>query len=252
MDVNNFVIELRSKIKNLRYGDESEREAIQLRLELLAKKRFGKINEYERMIRNTSFWTSSHPCSETVKRNLWNEGKNSYLNILEAIELEYSWEDEVKEKTERDKRKKVFDNKKIFIVHGHNETLKYNVANWLREIGISPIILHETANRGTTSIINKIEENSEVGCAIILMTADDEGKAVKENQYKKRARQNVVFEAGYFIGKLGPERVIILKENDVDIAGDLLGCVYIEADPYNGWRDQVKREFKAIGIQYKE
>lgn len=146
------------------------------------------------------------------------------------------------------------DNKegKIFIVHGHDGELKYNVSNWLHEIGLSPIILHERANGGVTSIIQKIKENSDVDCAIILMTADDEGKAINEPNYKKRARQNVVLEAGYFIGKLGAERVIILRDEEIETPGDLGGCIYIIADRYDGWRDKVKKEFKTMGINYQE
>ena len=71
------------------------------------------------------------------------------------------------------------------------------------------------------------------------MTADDLGKAKSEEELKPRARQNVVFEAGYFLGKLGEEKVILLYDNGLEAPGDLSGCVYIEADPYGGWKEQV-------------
>ena len=100
--------------------------------------------------------------------------------------------------------------------------------------------------------MQKIEKNSDVGCAIILMTADDLGKAVSEDDCKKRPRQNVVFEAGYFLGKLGAERVIMLYDEGIEAPGDLSGCVYILADKYNGWREQVRKELKVIGIEYKD
>lgn len=93
---------------------------------------------------------------------------------------------------------------------------------------LKPIILHEQANSGVKSIINKLETYSDVRCAIILMTADDKGKAKEEKPYKDRARQNVVFEAGYFIEKLEPQNVILLYEEGIEMPGDLGGCVYIE------------------------
>lgn len=143
-------------------------------------------------------------------------------------------------------------NKKIFIVHGHDEKLKYEMANWLRSLDLEPIILHLTANMGIKTIIDKIQENSDVGCAIVLMTADDLGKAKGEDNLKPRARQNVVFEAGYFLGKLGEKHVILLYDNGLEAPGDLTGCVYIEADSYGGWKEQVRTEFKAMGIQYSK
>ena len=152
--------------------------------------------------------------------------------------------------TEETKNLSITNNKKIFIVHGHDETLKYNMANWLRSLDLEPIILHLTANMGIKTIIDKIKENSDVRCAIVLMTADDLGKAKNEESLNPRARQNVVFEAGYFLGKLGEEHVILLYDHGLEAPGDLSGCVYIEADPYGGWKEQVRTEFKAMGIEY--
>lgn len=140
---------------------------------------------------------------------------------------------------------------RVFIVHGHDEALKYQLAEWLRKIGVDPIILHEQANKGITSILEKLEKYSCVGCAIILFTSDDVGSE-KENaeNMKPRARQNVVFEAGLFIGLLGKDRVIMLCEKGVELPGDLSGCVYIEADEYGGWKEQLRTEFNAIGMKY--
>jgi predicted nucleotide-binding protein len=138
--------------------------------------------------------------------------------------------------------------KKVFIVHGHNEALKLNVSTWLYSVGLTPVILHLQPNGGLTSILEKIEHNSDVGCAIILLTADDVGKSISETDYHKRARQNVVFEAGYFAGKLGKNRVVLLYEAGVELPGDLLGNVYILADEHDGWKEQVRLELCAMGF----
>ena len=148
-------------------------------------------------------------------------------------------------------KKKMKTNNKVFIVHGHNELLKEQVANWLYSLELDPIILHKQANGGTKSIIDKIERYADVCCAIVLLTADDMGRGDKEKNYKKRARQNVIFEAGYFIGKLTSERVILLYEEGVELPGDLGGCVYILADEKGGWKEMVRTEFNEIGILYK-
>lgn len=143
-------------------------------------------------------------------------------------------------------------NNKVFIVHGHNEALKYQLADWLRKIEIEPIILHEQANMGITSILGKIERYSGVDCAIVLFTSDDIGGLKGDvDNLKPRARQNVVFEAGLFLGLLGDKKVIMLCEKDLELPGDLGGCIYIEADGYGGWKEKIRAEFNAIGVEYR-
>jgi predicted nucleotide-binding protein len=149
----------------------------------------------------------------------------------------------VKQETDNNK---IFTNK-IFIVHGHGNEIKQIVARTLSKLKLEPIILHEQVDQGRT-IIEKFEENSsEVNFAIILLTADDIGKAKMEIDYKTRARQNVVFEMGYFIGKLGRKKVFLLLENGVDKPGDLDGIVYVPLDNTDGWKLKLVKELKAVG-----
>lgn len=136
---------------------------------------------------------------------------------------------------------------KIFIVHGHDSAIKEATARTLTKLGLTPIILHEQADGGKT-IIEKFEENSsEVGFAVILLTADDDGKAKKETDYKSRARQNVVFEMGYFIGKLGRNRVFLLLAEGVEKPGDLDGIVYTPIDVHDSWKFRLVKELKTCG-----
>lgn len=136
---------------------------------------------------------------------------------------------------------------KVFIVHGHNETIKEKVARLLEKLNLEPIILHEQTNNGNT-IIEKFEEHSNsVNFAIILLTADDEGKANKEDNYKPRARQNVFFEMGYFYGKLGRNKVFLLKENGVEDPSDLSGIIYTPYDEYDGWKLKLVKQLKESG-----
>ena len=134
---------------------------------------------------------------------------------------------------------------KIFIVHGHNNEMKESIARLVERQGIQAIILHEQANQGGT-IIEKIERNSDVGCAICLFTADDLGRAKNIPEEKKRARQNVIFEAGYFIGKLGRNKVVFIADQEVEMPSDLQGVVYVGSE---NWRFSILKELKAIGYQ---
>lgn len=135
----------------------------------------------------------------------------------------------------------------IFIVHGHNNEIKVNVARTLEKLGLNPIILHEQANAGKT-IIEKFETHSDVGFAIILMTDDDFGKAKSEtDNLNSRARQNVILEMGYFIGRLGRERVCPLFMKGVELPSDLYGLLYIEIDSSEHWKIKIAKELKAAG-----
>lgn len=131
---------------------------------------------------------------------------------------------------------------KVFIVHGHNGELKQSVARLIEKQGIEAIILDEQANQGRT-IIEKFEGNSDVGGAICLFTADDLGRKNGEEE-KARARQNVVFEAGYFMGKLGRDHVVIIAEPEIELPSDLSGIVYSNKDK---WKIDVLKELKAMG-----
>lgn len=100
------------------------------------------------------------------------------------------------------------------------------------------------------TIIEKFERNSEVGFAVILLTGDDEGKgADSADSLRKRARQNVIFEFGYFLGKLGRSRVCALYEPGGEIPSDYQGVVYISLDTEEYWKFQLVRELKAAGIE---
>ncbi len=135
--------------------------------------------------------------------------------------------------------------KKIFIVHGHDEGARESVARFLEKIGFEPIILHEQANRGRT-VIEKVEAHGDVGFAVVLLTPDDEG-CVKGGNTEPRARQNVLLELGYFIGRLGRDHVCALKRGELEIPSDFAGVVWEPMDSSGGWKQALARELKAAG-----
>ena len=137
--------------------------------------------------------------------------------------------------------------RKAFVVHGHDEGARESVARFLERIGFEAIILHEQANQGRT-VIEKIEAHGEVGFAVVLLTPDDEG-SVKGGTPQPRARQNVLLELGYFIGRLGRSRVLALKRGDVEIPSDFGGVVYEAYDSSNGWKMALGRELNAAGFE---
>jgi len=145
------------------------------------------------------------------------------------------------------KPKVPMDKSKVFIVHGHDGEAKQAVARFVEKIGLEAIILHEQANSGKT-IIEKIEANSNVGFGIVLYTPCDLGRSKEEkDQLKPRARQNVVFEHGYLIGKIGRKNVCALVKGDIEKPNDISGVVYIKMDEADSWKYAVGKEMKACG-----
>lgn len=138
----------------------------------------------------------------------------------------------------------------VFVVHGHDNELKEQVARLVSDLGLTPIILHEQENMGQT-LIEKLERNAKrSGFAIVLLTPDDFGYSAKEgaDEAKPRARQNVVLELGYFIGKLGRERTCALYKG-VDAPSDFDGVVYTPADESQAWRFNIAKELRAAGYE---
>lgn len=135
--------------------------------------------------------------------------------------------------------------RKVFIVHGHDDGARETVARFLERIGLEAIILHEQANQGRT-IIEKVVAHSDVGFAVVLLTPDDEG-CVKGGTPEPRARQNVLLELGYFIGRLGRDKVCALKRGAVEIPSDFAGVVWETMDSGGGWKQALARELEAAG-----
>ena len=137
---------------------------------------------------------------------------------------------------------------KVFVIHGHDESARETVARFLEKLELKPIILHEQPNKGRT-IIEKFEDYADVGFAVVLLTPDDVG-AVKDRKsdLRPRARQNVVFEFGYFIGKLGREKVCALVKCDIERPSDLDGILYVPLDDNDGWKMRLLQELKAAGF----
>lgn len=139
--------------------------------------------------------------------------------------------------------------KQVFVVHGHDEEAKQSVARCLEKLELEAIILHEQPSRGRT-IIEKFEDYADVGFAVVLLTPDDMGAAKDDiiDDLKPRARQNVVFELGFFIGKLGRQQVCALYKSDVEIPSDFAGVLYVPMDPEGAWRFKLVQEMKAAGL----
>ncbi len=137
---------------------------------------------------------------------------------------------------------------RVFVVHGRDDGAKNTVARFLESFDLEAVILHERPNEGRT-IIEKFEEYADVGFVVVLCTPDDIGALASEaDKLRPRPRQNVVLELGFFLGKLGRNRVSALLDGDIDMPSDYGGVLYIPFDDSEGWKLTLARELRAAGM----
>lgn len=138
---------------------------------------------------------------------------------------------------------------RIFLVHGRDEGSLHEAARYLERLAQKVVILREEPNAGKT-VIEKFEKYSDVGFAVVLLTPDDRGGPVDQSVdlQQKRARQNVILELGFFLGKLGRSRVCALYCEGVEVPSDYSGVLYVKLDSGGAWRFVLAKELKAAGF----
>lgn len=184
-----------------------------------------------------------------VRSYCYEVASNAYILAKSRLKL-VEFEDELAAVSEPAARDESLD-EGVFVVHGKDETLKDRVSHLLSDLGIQPVILHQLPNSGQT-IIEKLEAASiGVSFAIVLLTPDDVGRLASESSESEasRARQNVIFELGYYIGKLGRSRVCALYKPDIDLPTDYDGVVYVPVDEGLEWRVLLLRELESAGFE---
>ena len=189
--------------------------------------------------------------SNQAFREAFVDGLNSAAALLESMmdEIEEYWEDDDKSPSTPEVEAMIPRNaNKVFVVHGHDESARETVARFLERLELQPVILHEQPNQGRT-IIEKFEDHADVGFAVVLLTPDDMGgPRGGKPQSKPRARQNVILELGFFLGKLGRQGVSSLVKGDVETPSDYDGVVYIDLDDAGSWKMKLVQELKAAGF----
>ncbi len=118
-------------------------------------------------------------------------------------------------------------NKRIFIIHGHDKTAYLELEKFLTSLGLTPIVLLDQDDRGM-ALIEKFEHYAkQCSFAFALLTPDDKQAEQLSGQDKWRSRQNVILEMGWFMAKLGRERVAMLHKGSVELPSDLMGVLYL-------------------------
>ena len=184
-------------------------------------------------------------------KKAYTEGLESAAALLESMidEINEYWEDQSGAGSSDNRGNEQVNTKEVFVVHGRDGGAREKVARFLEKLGPKPVVLHEQPNQGRT-IIEKFEDFAHVGFAVVLLTPDDIGTLKDDaGNSKPRARQNVIFEFGYFIGKLGRENVCALVQGDLEIPSDYDGVLYTPLEDSGGWDKRLVQELKSAGYE---
>src|SRR5918995_3668108 len=191
---------LRDGFVNLTYADEARLDQLLRRGEMILRRTYGTDSPYYTKFMSRGFnllvpWLAPEEYPETWESDQ-RETIHQFDTMLEVIDLD------VEERGDGSEDIVILRSDRVFVVHGHDEAMRESVARALSNLGLEPVILHEQPDHGRT-IVEKFHEYSDVGFAVILLSPDDTGYAnnAGPDTAQPRARQNVIMELGFFLGK---------------------------------------------------
>ena len=178
-------------------------------------------------------------------------GLDSAAAILMSMidEVEEYWEanGQGRERSEASDKTQRINTNQVFVIHGRDHGTRDTVTRFLEKLDLEVVILQEQPDQGHT-VIEKFEKYAQCDFAIALFTPDDIGGHNDDDHLQPRARQNVIFEFGYFIGKFGRHRVRALVKGNPEIPSDYSGVLYIPIDDLGSWKVALVREMKGAGF----
>lgn len=236
------------RVESMNYFDYKEKDALVQETKMIIRQLFNSNQDYVNDLQRVRFSPLSIDGNVSMheKTQSWGTGTRKLSTLLSTMKKELELFNPVLEEKEDSlaptNNLDEYDSNKVFIVHGHDEAMKLDVARTLETLDLEAVILHEQQDLGLT-VIEKFEQNA-VKCnfAIVLLSPDDKGttKDGGPDTEKFRARQNVVLELGYFIGRLGRSRVLPLVKNpptgSLEIPSDYAGVVYTPYDAEGAWK----------------
>jgi predicted nucleotide-binding protein len=251
MDNLELISGLKKQLNDLPSQNEPKLDALRRRAEMIIRNVFGPTSKYLKDLNDIDFYPGVYPTTSERKREAWQEGVDQLLNLLNTMEEELKLFQLTVNKTSTQTQPRK-SSRQIFIVHGHDEEMKQSVARTLSILEFDPIILHEKPNQGRT-IIEKFTDYSEVSFAIVLLSPDDTARPRHSppEDSKFRSRQNVILELGYFLGKLGRDRVVVIyrQEENFEMPSDYSGVLFVPFDSAGRWQFDLGKELRSCGYE---
>jgi hypothetical protein len=254
-----LISSLKDQASGLGLRNRDQLDALTRRAEMIIRNVFGPDSKYLVDLNNISFYPSFYPATDDSYISRWQAGSRQVFNLIQTMEEELKLfqltePQRVSEPIQYiDDDVKLVDQEQstqVFLVHGHDDGMKQHVARTLSKLELEPIILHEKPNQGRT-IIEKFTDYSNVSFAVVLLSPDDIGgsRNTAPTDLKSRARQNVILELGYFLGRLGRARVVALyrQAEDFEMPSDYSGVLFVPYDDAGRWQFDLLKELKSCG-----
>lgn len=239
---------LLQELDRLSFGDETARDALIKRTRMYLRRIVGEEIHYITDLGRIRFGPMYAPASEPEMRSAWTDASGKLRNLLNTVKEEFQlFGNRSGAKVLRGGENE----SSVFVVHGHDEEIKQSVARFVEKLGLNAVILHEKPNKGRT-IIEKFDDYSNVGFAIVLLSPDDVVRGLPQGDGDTyRARQNVIFELGFFLGRLGREKVaaIYRPHESFEMPSDYSGVLFIPYEADASWRYKLAKELKECGFK---
>jgi predicted nucleotide-binding protein len=255
-----LISSLKVQASELGLRNRDQLDALTRRTEMIIRNVFGPNSKYLADLKNISFYPGVYPATDESYVSRWQGGARQLINLIQTMEEELKLfqitehqrarEPSIQSVSEGVQLGAGEQSTRVFLVHGHDDGMKQNVARTLSKLGLDPIILHEKPNQGRT-IIEKFTEYSNVSFAVVLLSPDDVGgsRSTAPADLKPRARQNVILELGYFLGRLGRARVVALyrQSEGFEMPSDYSGVLFVPYDDAGRWQFDLLKELKTSG-----
>ena len=196
-----------------------------------------------------SLWVIHSGTTESDYQGAYLAGLEEAGGVLKAFtkEVEQYWEDdEPMPSSQMINQQGKVASRSVFLIHGRDHGAREVVARFLEGLDLEVTILEDEPNRGRT-VVEKFEQSSGADFAVALFTPDDVG-GLSQDDLKPRARQNVVLEYGYYLGKFDRDRVFALVKGDIEMPSDISGVLFTKMDEAGGWKMKLMQELKAAGF----
>jgi predicted nucleotide-binding protein len=243
---------LSKDLADLPRRDEARLDRLVRRTEMVIRRVFGENSKYLTDLKDIRFYPIMAPADEQYKASAWTSGVEQFRNLLDTMAEELTLAAPDASQGSAAPAESRPPQKRIFVVHGRDDEMKQSVARTLEKVGLTAVILHEQPNQGRT-IIEKFAEYASAAFAVVLLSGDDSAHERNETRAtaRPRPRQNVVFELGYFLGKLGRDRVFALYREvaNFEMPSDYSGVVFTPYDAGGRWQLDLIKELKAAGYE---
>ena len=141
--------------------------------------------------------------------------------------------------------------RRIIVVSGADREMKQALTGALTKLSLMPLVMCEEPNQGKKIVENFSRDYADVGFAVVLLSPDDFAYATNEVATKRKLRpqQDVVFELGFLLGKLGKDNVIVFWRECVNFESpiDLEGMKVTAFDDQDSWKLALIRELTNCG-----